>query len=193
MKYLVVGLGNIGKEYNNTRHNIGFQILDNIAKSADISFLDKRYAFISKYTFKGRTFVLLKPSTFVNLSGKAVNYWLKKEKIPIGNLLVIVDDLSLPFGTLRLKPGGSDAGHNGLININHVLGHDDYARLRFGIGSDFDKGRQVNYVLGSWTEVEEEILPQKIDIAIETIRNFGRIGIQKTMNLLNTKIKEQDE
>jgi len=189
LKYLIAGLGNIGEEYRNTRHNIGFNILDILAKTSNIFFKDKRYAFICEFKFKERKFILVKPSTFVNLSGIAVNYWLKKEKVPIKNLLVVVDDLSLPFGTLRLKPKGSDAGHNGLYNINQILGHQNYARLRFGIGNDISQGRYVNYVLSPWTEEEEKVLPERINLAIEAIKCFGTIGIQHTMNQFNKTIK----
>ncbi len=185
MKYLVVGLGNIGDKYLNTRHNIGFNALDALAKATSLTFKDKRYAFICEYKYKGRIFILIKPSTFVNLSGKAVNYWLKKEKIPVENLLVVVDDVSLPFGTLRLRAKGSSAGHNGLDNISQILGHQNYARLRFGIGNEFLKGTQVNYVLSMWTEDEQQLLPERIDRAVEIIKNFGTIGIQRTMNLFN--------
>ena len=185
MKYLVVGLGNIGDKYLNTRHNIGFSVLDALAKASNLSFKDKRYAFICEYKYKGRIFILIKPTTFVNLSGKAVNYWLKKKKIPVENLLIIVDDVSLPFGTLRLRAKGSSAGHNGLDNISQILGHQNYARLRFGIGNEFLKGTQVNYVLSTWTEDEQKLLPENIDRAVEIIKSFGTIGIQRTMNLFN--------
>ncbi len=187
MKYLIAGLGNIGPEYKNTRHNIGFQILDALAESSNICFNDHRYGFTSEYKFKGRTFVLLKPSTYVNLSGRAVNYWLKQEKIPIENLLVLVDDLALPFGRLRLKAKGSHGGHNGLRNISEVLGRDDYARLRFGIDDNFHPGFQVDYVLSSWTQAEMKLLPEKFDTCIEIIQSFGTIGIERTMNYFNKK------
>ena len=146
MKYLIAGLGNIGSEYKNTRHNIGFQILDALAGASNIGFKDKRYGFVAEYKFKARTFILLRPTTFMNLSGRAVNYWLQKEKIPFENLLVLVDDIALPFGTIRVRGKGNDGGHNGLSNINQVLGRNDYARLRFGIGDHFHKGFQVDYV-----------------------------------------------
>ncbi|MGE0089552.1 MAG: aminoacyl-tRNA hydrolase [Bacteroidales bacterium] len=187
MKYLIVGLGNIGDEYVNTRHNVGFQILDAFAKASNISFQDSRLAFRAEYKIKGRTIILIKPTTFMNLSGRAVNYWLQKEKIPEDKLLVIVDDIALPFGTLRLRPKGSDAGHNGLADINLTLGHQNYARLRFGIGDDFPKGFQVQYVLGEWTEEEKKILPQKFDIAAEIIKSFGLVGLAHTMNQFNKK------
>ncbi len=187
MKYLIAGLGNIGPEYKNTRHNIGFQILDALAEASNIHFNDKRYGFVAEYKFKARTFVLLKPTTYMNLSGRAVNYWLQKEKIDIKNLLVLVDDLALPFGTLRVRAKGGAGGHNGLDNINQVLGRNDYARLRFGIGDDFHKGFQVDYVLGEWSKEEKKELPFKIDDSIEIIKSFGTIGVEPTMNFHNKK------
>lgn len=187
MKYLIAGLGNIGEKYKNTRHNIGFKILDALAEASNISFSDKRYGFISQFKHKGRTFILLKPTTYVNLSGRAVNYWLKKEKIPLERLLVVVDDVSLPFGSLRIRPKGGDAGHNGLANINQVLGTNNYPRLRFGIGDDFPKGAQVNYVLSEWTPEEKEKLPELIEHAAEMINAFGTIGLELTMTRYNIK------
>lgn len=187
MKYLIAGLGNIGPEYKNTRHNIGFQILDALAEASNISFKDKRFGFVAEYKFKARTFILLKPTTYVNLSGRAVNYWLQKEKIDINNLLVLVDDIALPFGTLRVRAKGGAGGHNGLENINQVLGRNDYARLRFGIGDDFYKGYQVNYVLGEWSKEEQKELKFKIDDSIEIIKSFGTIGIDRTMNFHNKR------
>ncbi|WP_321996701.1 aminoacyl-tRNA hydrolase [Draconibacterium orientale] len=187
MKYLIAGLGNIGQEYKNTRHNIGFQILDALAEASNISFNDNRYGFVAEYKFKGRTFILLKPTTYMNLSGRAVNYWLQKEKIDIKNMLVLVDDLALPFGTLRVRAKGGAGGHNGLENINQVLGRNDYARLRFGIGDDFHKGHQVNYVLGEWSKEEQKELPFKIDDSIEIIKSFGTLGVERTMNFHNKK------
>ena len=157
MKYLIAGLGNIGAEYKNTRHNIGFQILDALAGASNISFNDKRYGFVAEYKFKARTFILLKPTTYMNLSGRAVAYWLQKESIELSNLLVLVDDLALPFGTIRVRAKGGAGGHNGLENINQVLGRNDYTRLRFGIGDNFHKGFQVDYVLGDWSKEEEKI------------------------------------
>lgn len=185
MKYLIVGIGNIGYEYENTRHNIGFTVLDSLAEQAGISFKSERYGARAQYKFKGRTFELLKPNTFVNLSGKAINYWLQKEKIPQSNLLVVVDDLALPFGILRLKTKGSDAGHNGLKDINAVLGNQNYARLRFGIGAGFARGHQIDYVLGKWNKEEQELLPLLIEKSIQTIRSFGTIGAARTMNTFN--------
>lgn len=187
MKFLIAGLGNIGPEYQNTRHNVGFMILDNLANSAGIEFEDKRFAFIARYQIKGRSLVLIKPSTFVNLSGIAVHHWLKKEKIPDENLLVVVDDIALPFGTLRLRPGGGDGGHNGLNSISQVLGTKQYSRLRFGIGGDYPRGRQVSYVLGAWTDEEEKLLAEKLTIATDIIKSFALMGVHKTMNSYNKK------
>ncbi|MDD2285089.1 MAG: aminoacyl-tRNA hydrolase [Paludibacter sp.] len=187
MKYLIVGLGNIGPEYQDTRHNIGFTILDALARASNVFFEDKRYGFVTQVKLKGRTLVLLKPSTFMNLSGHALRYWMQKEKIEIENVLVIVDDIALPFGTLRLKPQGSDAGHNGLKNIQDILGHNSYARLRFGIGNDFPKGYQVEYVLGKWGEEEQKLLPERMDRAIEMIKSFCLAGMQLTMTQFNNK------
>lgn len=187
MKFLIAGLGNIGAEYENTRHNIGFQILDAFAKASGIFFSPDRYAFIAEFKFKGRVFILIKPTTFMNLSGKAVNYWLQKEKISRENLLVITDDIALPFGTLRLKPKGSDGGHNGLKSIQEIIGTPDFPRLRFGIGSNFSKGRQVDYVLSEWSEDEKKILPERTQIAVEMIKSFGTAGIQRTMSEYNNK------
>jgi PTH1 family peptidyl-tRNA hydrolase len=161
--------------------------LDALTGASNILFEDKRYGFVSEYKFKARTFILLKPTTYMNLSGRAVSYWLQKEDIPIENMLVLVDDLALPFGTLRLKAKGSAGGHNGLENINQVLGRNDYARLRFGIGDNFHKGFQVDYVLGEWSAEEKKELPAKIDTSIEIIQSFGTIGIERTMNFYNKK------
>lgn len=187
MKYLVAGLGNVGDEYHNTRHNIGFTVLDALAKASGIVFSDKRYGATSEYKFKSRTFILLKPNTYVNLSGKAVNYWLQKESISVENLLVIADDLSLPFGTIRLRGRGGDGGHNGLTSIIETLGHNNFARLRFGIGSDFPYGTQVDYVLGKWTKEQDAVLPERITICHEIIQSFGTVGIERTMNFYNKK------
>ena len=187
MKYLIAGLGNIGQEYKNTRHNIGFQILDALAGASNISFNDKRYGFVTEYKFKARTFILLKPTTYMNLSGRAVNYWLQKEKISIENLLVLVDDIALPFGTLRVRAKGGAGGHNGLENINQTLGRNNYTRLRFGIGDNFRKGSQVDYVLSDWTTNELKAMPEKIDSCIEIIKSFGTIGTERTMNIFNKK------
>ena len=186
MKYLIIGLGNPGVEYANTRHNIGFLVLEALAKSASTFFSDKRYGFVSEIKIKGKTLVLVKPTTFMNLSGRAVNYYLQKEKIPIENLMIIVDDIALPFGTIRIKPKGSSGGHNGLQHIEDIIGS-NYARLRFGIGNQFSQGRQVNYVLGEWNEEEEKLLPQRIEVAVEAIKNFPIIGLERTMNYFNSK------
>lgn len=185
MKYLVVGIGNKGREYDGTRHNIGFSILDELATKKDLSFKEDRYGARAQYRYKGRIFELLKPNTFVNLSGKAINYWLQKEKIAQSNLLVLVDDLALPFGTLRLKAKGSDAGHNGLKNINEILGNQNYARLRFGIGDTFARGKQIDYVLGKWEQQEKELLPKLIEKSIDVVHSWGTIGIARTMNTFN--------
>jgi PTH1 family peptidyl-tRNA hydrolase len=187
VKYLIAGLGNIGSEYKNTRHNIGFQILDTLAGASNISFNDKRYGFVGEYKFKARTFILLKPTTYMNLSGRAVAYWLQKEDIDLSNLLVLVDDLALPFGTIRVRAKGGAGGHNGLENINQVLGRNDYARLRFGIGDNFHKGFQVDYVLSDWSREEDKELSAKIDTCIEIIQSFGTIGTERTMNFFNKK------
>lgn len=187
MKYLIAGLGNIGSEYAHTRHNIGFDILDELARAEGLTFEDQRYGTVAEYRHKGRILLLLKPNTYVNLSGKAVAYWMQKEKIPPENLLVIVDDLALPFGTLRVKSKGSDAGHNGLKNIQSVLGHNQFARLRFGIDSNFTRGHQVDYVLGPWNADEKAALPERLDKAIEIIKSFGTLGTHQTMNLYNNK------
>ena len=187
MKYLVTGLGNIGDEYANTRHNIGFMMLDRLATEENLEFVDKRYGFVTEYKYKGRVFVLLKPSTYMNLSGRAVNYWLQKEKVEPDHLLVLVDDIALPFGALRLKGKGSDGGHNGLRNINEVLGTQEYARLRFGTGNNFVQGRQRDYVLGEWTEEEEKALPDRLALTSDIIRSLGTIGLERTMNLFNNK------
>jgi PTH1 family peptidyl-tRNA hydrolase len=187
LKYLIAGLGNIGEEYQHTRHNIGFKVLDALAGASNIAFKDKRYGFVAELKYKSRILILLKPSTYVNISGRAVNYWLQKEKIPVENLLVISDDLALPFGKLRLKSKGSAGGHNGLESINVTLGRQDYARLRFGIGNDYFPGQQVNYVLGEWSEEEEKLLPERINVSKEIILSFSTLGIERTMNLFNNR------
>jgi len=193
LKYLIAGLGNIGEEYINTRHNIGFIIVDAWARSSNVAFSDRRYGSVASLKYRGRTFVLLKPSTFVNRSGNAVKYWLRKEKIPEENLLVLVDDLSVPFGSMRLRSKGGDGGHNGLAHINIILGHGNYARLRFGIGDDFMTGGQVNYVLGKLTDEEEKILSKRLDLALEIIKSFGTIGIELTMTKYNKEAKSLDD
>ena len=178
MKYLIVGLGNIGREYEYTRHNIGFRVLDALAKASNIVFADRRYGFVAEMKVKGRTLILLKPSTYMNLSGNAVRYWMNQEKVPIENVLVIVDDLALPFGSLRLKGKGSDAGHNGLKHIQSILSTQEYARLRFGIGNDFPRGGQVDYVLEDFSDEEEKELPAKMETCGEIIKSFCLAGIK---------------
>ena len=187
MKYLIAGLGNIGSEYSGTRHNIGFQVLDALAKASNLVFTDARRAFKTELKHKGRTLILIKPTTYMNLSGKAINYWLQKEKIPIENLLVIADDLALPFGTIRIRAKGSDAGHNGLKNINEILDTNAYSRLRFGIGNEYLKGQQIDYVLGEWDDEEKQKLPERIEKCTNAILSFPMIGIQRTMNQFNNK------
>lgn len=187
MKYLIAGLGNIGPEYHETRHNIGFMTLDALAKANELSFKDGRYGFTANLSVKGRQLVLLKPSTYMNLSGNAVRYWMQKENIPLENVLIVVDDLSLPLGTLRLKGKGSDGGHNGLKHIAATLGTQEYARLRFGIGNDFPKGGQIDFVLGHFTDEEKDLLNEKIKTAGDIIKSFCLAGIAITMNQFNKK------
>jgi PTH1 family peptidyl-tRNA hydrolase len=185
MKYLIVGLGNTGDGYAYTRHNIGFTVLDAMAKASNISFTDRRYGAVCSVKHKGREFILLKPSTFMNLSGNAVRYWMRKEKIPVENLLVIVDDIALPLGIIRMRPKGSAGGHNGLDHINTILSSNEYARIRIGIGNDFRKGSQVDYVLGIWNEEEKKFLSERIAIVIEMIKSFGTTGVEITMTTFN--------
>ncbi|WP_300729675.1 aminoacyl-tRNA hydrolase [uncultured Bacteroides sp.] len=187
MKYLIVGLGNIGDEYRETRHNIGFMVLDALAKASNIVFKDGRYGATTTLSVKGRQLILLKPSTYMNLSGNAVRYWMQQEKIPLENVLVVVDDLALPFGSLRLKGKGSDAGHNGLKHIAATLGTQNYARLRFGIGNDFPKGCQVDYVLGHFDEEDLKLMPERLEMAGEIIKSFCLAGLNITMNQYNNK------
>jgi PTH1 family peptidyl-tRNA hydrolase len=186
-KFLIVGLGNIGAEYVNTRHNIGFKILDFMAKKEALSFETVKLGALAEYKFKGRTYLLLKPNTYMNLSGKAVQYWMEKEKIAKENVLVIADDLNLAFGTIRIKPKGSDGGHNGLKNINLVLNSNEYPRFRFGISDAFKKGQQVDYVLGEWGEAEQGLLPERLELACEVIKSFGTAGLEFTMTGFNGK------
>lgn len=186
-KFLIVGLGNIGDKYANTRHNIGFKILDAIAEKEDLKFETLKLGYLASYKFKGRSFILLKPNTYMNLSGKAVQYWLAKEKIPLENLLVVTDDLNLPFGTLRLKTKGSDGGHNGLKDIQDKLQTTNYNRFRFGISDAFSKGKQVDYVLGDWSDEESKLLPERLERSIELINSFGTAGVSNTMNAYNGK------
>ena len=187
MKYLIVGLGNIGDEYADTRHNIGFMMLDAFADAQGATWADKRYGFVAKCRVKNAEMVLLKPSTYMNLSGNAVRYWLQQEKIPVENMLVLVDDLNLPFGTIRIRKQGSNGGHNGLGNIQSVLGTENYARVRFGIGNNFSRGAQCNFVLGKWTDEEQKLLPERLKLTSEIIPSFCLQGIDRTMNLYNGK------
>ncbi len=187
MKYLIAGLGNIGDEYTNTRHNIGFMILDAWAQASNVFFSQDRHAFVAEIKTRGRTFILIKPTTYMNLSGKAVHYWLQKENIPLERLLVVTDDLALPFGKIRIRMKGSDGGHNGLKSINELLQSTEYSRLRFGIGSEFSKGHQVDYVLGKWDAEEQKNLTTRIEKVIESILSFGTIGVEKTMTNFNSK------
>ena len=187
MKYLIVGLGNIGPEYHETRHNIGFMVVDALAKEAGATFNDGRYGFTTTLSVKGRQLLLLKPSTFMNLSGNAVRYWMQKENIPLENVLIVVHDLPLHFGTLRLKGKGSDAGHNGLKHIAAILGTQNYARLRFGIGNDFPKGGQIDYVLGHFTDEDRKTMDERLETAGEIIKSFCLAGIDITMNQFNKK------
>lgn len=187
MKYLIVGLGNIGDEYRNTRHNIGFKILDAFAEASNISFSTERYGDIARVRVKNKQLILLKPSTYMNLSGNAVRYWKDKENIAVDHILVLVDDIAIPFGVIRLKGRGSDAGHNGLKNIAQMLGTDAYPRLRFGIGNDFPRGCQVDYVLGNFTIDERQKLPIRIDVAIDAMKTFCLAGLNNAMNTYNNK------
>jgi PTH1 family peptidyl-tRNA hydrolase len=184
-KFLIVGLGNIGTEYVRTRHNIGFKVLNHLAKQNEIEFNTRKLGALATYKLKGRTFLLLKPNTFMNLSGKAVKYWLDKENISLENLLVVTDDLNLPFGTLRLKTKGSNGGHNGLKDIQDKLNTINYNRLRFGISNEFSKGRQVDYVLGEWTNEESEKLDERLEQASKMLISFAMSGVNHTMNQFN--------
>jgi len=217
-KFLIVGLGNIGPDYEGTRHNIGFRIVDALAASVakplsgplsdsprggekarggmdahvgKVVWEDKRYGFVTRISVKGRQLILLKPSTFMNLSGNAVRYWMQQEKIELSHLLICVDDIALPFGQMRMKPGGSDAGHNGLKHIAQILGTQQYARLRFGVGNDFFPGQQVDYVLSQFPPEQEELIPERTKVAAAAIKTFCLAGIQMAMNELNRKVKTQ--
>jgi PTH1 family peptidyl-tRNA hydrolase len=185
MKYLIVGLGNIGAEYENTRHNIGFDVVDTFVKKHGGTFKSERLADVAECKWKGRVFVVIKPTTYMNLSGKAVKYWMDKEKISLENVFVILDDLALPVEKVRIRPGGSDAGHNGLTSIQELLGTNQYPRLRFGVGNNFPKGKQVEFVLGKWSGEEWPIVLEKINKSVEIIESFGTIGIERTMNKYN--------
>ena len=187
MKYLIVGLGNPGAKYENTRHNIGFKVLDTLNELSNTSFKEEKHAYYSSVKHKARTFHLIKPTTFMNLSGKAVNYWMQSLKISAENILVVTDDIALPFGTLRLRGKGSDGGHNGLKDINYYLGHSKYARLRFGVGGQFLKGQQAQYVLSDWLSDEENDLQERIEQATKMILAFGTIGLAQTMSSFNGK------
>ncbi len=187
MKYLIAGLGNIGTEYANTRHNIGFVVADALAGERQGKFEAERLASVTRIKFKGRTLIVIKPATYMNLSGKAVKYWLTKEKIPLNKLLVVLDDIALPLGTLRLKKQGGDAGHNGLTDIIEKLGTNVFPRLRVGIGNDFPKGYQVDYVLGQWSRSETDLLIPRVEKAVEIIKSFATLGTDRTMNLYNNK------
>ena len=187
MKYLIVGLGNPGAEYENTRHNIGFNVVDTIAKANNQDFENSKLGLVFKLKYKSRNLVFLKPNTFMNLSGKAVSYWMKLEKLNVNNILIITDDLSLPFGQLRLRAKGSPAGHNGLKDICSYFGDNTYPRLRFGIGSEFLRGGQSDYVLGSWDKEQQKQIQEKIEQAVEVVYSFCTMGIDKTMNNLNRK------
>ncbi|HEY6144500.1 MAG TPA: aminoacyl-tRNA hydrolase [Flavobacterium sp.] len=186
-KFLIVGLGNIGAEYVNTRHNIGFKVVDFLAKKEGVSFETVKLGALAEYKFKGRTFLLLKPNTYMNLSGKAVQYWMDKENIPLENIMVITDDLNLSFGTIRIKPKGSDGGHNGLKSIQGILNTTNYTRFRFGISDEFKKGKQVDYVLGDWDDAEKTALPERLELASEIIKSFGTAGLENTMTSFNGK------
>lgn len=187
MNHLIVGLGNVGDEYAATRHNIGFRVLDALAKASNLVFEDRRYGFVTTLRVKNQTLFLLKPSTYMNLSGNAVRYWMGEKKIQLENLLVVVDDIALPFGQLRMRPGGSEAGHNGLRHITSVLGTQQYARLRFGIGNDFPRGRQIDYVLGAFGEEDLARMDERLEAAGEMVKSFALSGIQFTMNHFNKK------
>ena len=189
MNYLIVGLGNIGVEYANTRHNMGFMVLDAWAQASNIVFESGRYGSTTTVSFKGRKFTLLKPSTYMNLSGKAVRYWMNELKIQPENLLVISDDLNIPFGTLRLRKNGSAGGHNGLTNISELLGTQDYARIRVGIGNEFGRGQQVGYVLGEFNEDERKEIPEICKRVIDGVKAWATVGADRAMNVVNTKPK----
>lgn len=186
-KFLIVGLGNIGSEYINTRHNIGFKVLDFLAQKESLSFATVKLGALAEYKFKGKTFLLLKPNTYMNLSGKAVKYWMDKENIPLENVLIIADDLNLSFGAIRIKPKGSDGGHNGLKNINLILNTQNYTRFRFGISDEFKKGKQIDYVLGEWNDSEKLKMPERLEMASEIIKTFGTSGLEFTMTAFNGK------
>lgn len=186
-KFLIAGLGNIGDEYAGTRHNIGFDVLDHMAKEAGVKFTSGRLADVAEMKYKGKTLILVKPTTYMNLSGKAINYWLQAEKVAVDNLMVVVDELALPLGKVRIGPKGSDGGHNGLKNIQETLNTTNYPRLRFGIGNEFGKGYQVDYVLGKWSDEEQKILSDRIKLAADAVKAFAFAGLQNCMNTYNPK------
>lgn len=187
MKYLIVGLGNIGPEYAGTRHNIGFRVANALAEARGLSFSTERYGDIARGRLKNKQIVILKPSTYMNLSGNAVRYWKEKEGIEMPNILVIVDDIALPFGAIRMRPSGSDAGHNGLKNIAQMLGSQAYPRLRFGIGDNYPRGCQIDYVLGQFTPEEREALPARVEVAVDAVQTFVLAGLQHAMCDFNNK------
>ncbi len=187
MKYLIAGLGNMAAEYDGTRHNIGFEVVDFLAREAGVKWRGDHHGDLCEIKVKGRTLILLKPSTWMNLSGKAVRYWLQKEKIPTENLMVVVDDLNLPFGKIRIRPNGSDGGHNGLKSVQELLATPNYPRLRFGIGAEFGRGKQVNYVLGKWSADEAAELPNRLKDCAGAIQTFATIGLDRAMNQFNVK------
>ena len=186
-KHLIVGLGNVGDTYTNTRHNIGFKIVDEVAQAHKVTFQTEKLGDVATFRYKGRTFVLLKPSTFMNLSGKAVKYWMQKENIAIENILIVTDDVNIDFGTIRLKAKGSAGGHNGLKDIQEKLNTQEYARFRFGVGGNYSKGRQVDFVLGEWNKEETSLLIERLPASEKVISSFGTAGLNNTMNTYNGK------
>ncbi|MBQ6283790.1 MAG: aminoacyl-tRNA hydrolase [Bacteroidales bacterium] len=193
MNYLVAGLGNIGAEYASTRHNVGFMVLDAWSEASNISFNTQRYGDVAEVSFKGRKFYLLKPSTYMNLSGNAVRYWVDKLKLPLENLIVVCDDINLPFGTVRMRKNGSDGGHNGLKDIEYRLGTTNWSRIRIGVGNDFHPGSQVDYVLGHFEDEQKALIPEICSKVIEGIKNYSTMGPDRAMNLLNTRHKSVDQ
>lgn len=193
MKYLIAGLGNIGEEYKNTRHNVGFMVLDAAAAASNISFTDRRYGFVSEMRYKNASVILLKPSTLMNRSGNAVRYWMQKENITQENLLVIADDIAIPTGSIRLRAKGGDGGHNGLASISEIIATNDYARLRIGIGNKFGRGGQIDYVLGEWTDEELAVINKRLPMAVEIIRSFVTAGCELTMTAFNKAGKLLDD
>ena len=191
-KFLIAGLGNIGDEYKETRHNIGFKIVEALAEEAGASFSLQRLVFSTQIKYKGKILHLIKPTTYMNESGKAVKYWLEKLEIDKENLLVVLDDIALPFGTIRIRGKGSDGSHNGLTSVQESLQTTVYPRLRFGVGGNFRRGSQINYVLGEWNKEEKKLLPEKIKFTIDAVKSFATIGLERTMNLHNEKKKKSD-